>query len=112
MKFGKNLPKRYKLKIGIKSVRSIFPRVIKTTNDVTISIEKLVSILSKLETLKEGKGGKENEAVFFRKITIPKNRTPFLFPSIFSSGASDAAQFGCRAFLGDCDVTSGFGSPG
>ena len=31
---------------------------------------------------------------FFKKGNIPKNRTPSLFPSIFSSGASDAAQFG------------------
>ena len=32
--------------------------------------------------------------MFFKKVTFLKNRTPSLFPSIFSSGASDAASFG------------------
>ena len=43
---------------------------------------------------------------------IPKNRTPFLLPSVFSSGASDKAQFWMLTIWGDCDVTSCFGSPG
>ena len=35
-----------------------------------------------------------------------------MFPSAFSSRASDAAQFGYLLSGGDCDVTSGFESPG
>ena len=37
---------------------------------------------------------KGNEVVFFHKGNIPKNQNPFLFPSFFSFGASDAALFG------------------
>ena len=54
-------------------------------------------------------GFKEREVVFFRKDNIPKNQTPYLFPFIFSSGVSDAAQFGCS---GDFEVTSSFGLSG
>ena len=48
----------------------------------------------------------------FQNGNIPKNRTPSLFCCIFSSGASDTAQFGCYLSGGRCDVTSCFGSPG
>ena len=37
----------------------------------------------------------ENEVVFFKKVTLLKTELHPLFPSIFSFGASDTAQFGC-----------------
>ena len=59
-----------------------------------ISKKKLASIFPRLNKgSKIGKGEKKMK-LRFQKGNIPKNRTPYLFSSIFSSEASDAAQFG------------------
>ena len=68
-------------------------RWLKTADDVTISRGKLASIFPTLGALQKGKGGKAKWICVFQKGNIPKNRTPFLFLTIFSSGASHAAQF-------------------
>ena len=50
----------------------------------------------KLDALKQGKRPGKREMKFcFSKGSIPENRTPSLFASIFSFVACDAAQFGC-----------------